>query len=105
MFKLKKAKADNIEMDDQNSDIFSEDHLDHNEMSRLREPTLGDCWRPMMNEDYSGIRHQPIAANNFELKPMLINMVQHQQFGSGPSEDPNGHLSNFFQLCGTSKMN
>ena len=29
-----------------------------------------------MNENYSGIQHQPIDANNFELKPVLISMVQ-----------------------------
>ena len=92
-------------MEDQNSDRFNEGHLDHNEMPGLREPTLGDCWRPMMNEDYSGILHQPIDANNFELKPALINMVQQQQFGDSLSEDPNGRLSNFLQLCGTIKMN
>ena len=50
-------------------------------MPGLREPTLGDCWRLMMNEDYSGIRLQPIDANNFELKSGLINMDQQQIFG------------------------
>ena len=44
-------------------------------------------------------------ANNFELKHALINMVRQQQFGGNLSEDPNGHLSNFLQLCGTIKMN
>ena len=29
----------------------------------------------MMNEDYLEIRHQPIDANNFKLKPALINVV------------------------------
>ena len=92
-------------MEYQNTDRFSEGHLDQNEMLGIREPTLGDCCRPMMNEDYSGIRHQSIDANNFELKPTLISMVQQQQFGGSPSEDPNGHLSNFLQLCDTIKMN
>ena len=63
-------------MEDQNSDRFSEGHSDHNEIPGLREPTLGDCWRPMMNEDYSGILHQHIDSNNFKLKHALINLVQ-----------------------------
>ena len=104
-FRLKKIKADNIEMEDHNQDKLSEGHSDQNEMPRIREPTLGVCWRSMMNEDYSGIQHQPIDANNFELKPALIFMVQQQQFGGSPFKDPNGHLLNFLQLCGTIKMN
>ena len=105
LFRLKKIKADNIEMEDQNIEKFNEGQSDHNEMFGIRELTLGDCWRPMINEEYSGIRHEPIDASNFELKPRLISMIQQQQFGGSPSEDPNGHLSNFLQLCGTIKMN
>ena len=75
LFRIKKAKAGNAEMEDQNSYRFNDGHSNHNDMPGLKEPTLGDCWRLMMNEDYSGIRHQPIDANNFELKPALINMV------------------------------
>ena len=58
-----------------------------------------------MNQNYLGIRHQSIYANSFELKPTLISMVQQQQFGINPSNDPNGHLSDFLELCGTIKMN
>ena len=105
LFRLKKIKDDNTKIEDYNTDRFSEGHSYHNEMPRIREPTLGDCWRPMMKKEYSGIRHQCIDANNFELKPALISMVQQQQFGGSPSEDPNGHLSNFLQLCGSIKMN
>ena len=105
LFRRKKVKVANVEMEDQNSDRFDEGHSDQNEIPRLRELTLGDCWHPIMNEDYWGIRHQPIDANSFELKPALINMVQQQQFRGSPSEDPNKHLSNFLQLCGIIKMN
>ena len=81
LFRLKKIKANNIEMEDQNTDKFGEGQSYHNEMPGIRELTLGDYWRPMMNEEYSGIRHQPIDASNFELKSGLISMVQQQQFG------------------------
>ena len=40
--------------------------------------TLRDYLRPVVNENYSGIRRQIINANNFELKPGLIAMVQQQ---------------------------
>ena len=75
LFKLKKVKADNIRIEDQNSDRYSEGHSDQNEVPGTREPTLGDCWRSMMNKKYSRIRHQSNDANNFELKPTLISMV------------------------------
>ena len=32
-------------------------------------------------------------------------MVQQQQFGGHPSEDPNGHISRFLELCDTVNMN
>ena len=59
----------------------------------------------MLNENYLTIQHQSIDVNNFELKHTLISMVQQQQFGGNPSEDPNEHLSNFLELCGTIKIN
>ena len=92
-------------MEEQNSDRYSKGHSDQNEIPERREPTLGDCWRPLLNEIFSGIRHQPIDANNFKLKSALISIIQQQQFGGNPFEDPNGHLLNFLELCGTIKMN
>ena len=43
LFRLKKIKADNTEMEDQNTYIFHEGQSNHNEMPRIWEPTLGDC--------------------------------------------------------------
>ena len=59
----------------------------------------------MLNDNYSRIRQQFINANNFELKPSMISMVQQQQFVGHSLEDPNAHLSNFLELCETIKMN
>ena len=92
-------------MEENDSDRCSEGHSDQNEMPEMREQTLGDCWRLLLNENYSGIQHQSIDANNFELKHALISMVQQQHFRDNPSENPNGHLSNFLELCSTIKMN
>ena len=38
--------------------------------------TMEDFWRPIIQEEYSAIRQPIVDANNFELKPALITMVQ-----------------------------
>ncbi|XP_073031282.1 uncharacterized protein [Primulina eburnea] len=54
---------------------------------------------------YSGIACGTIAANNFELKPALINMVQQNQFGGAATADPHLHLRTFLEITDTVKMN
>jgi len=46
-----------------------------------------------------------MKANNFELKPTLISMVQQSQFGGTPLEDLKLHLSMFLEGCDTLKLN
>ena len=41
-----------------------------------RQMTMEDFWRPMIQDEYSAVRQLAIEANNFELKPTLITMVQ-----------------------------
>ena len=53
----------------------------------------------------SAIRRPTIQANNFELKPALIQMVQTSQFGGYPNESPDEHIAVFLQYCNTVKMN
>ena len=57
---------------------------------------LKDYFRPVVNDNYSRIRRQPINANNFELKLALINMLQQNQYSGLPHEDLNVHLATFF---------
>lgn len=46
-----------------------------------------------------------ILANNFELKPMLFQMLQFVgQFNALPSEDPNMHLLNFVAIYDSNKQ-
>jgi hypothetical protein len=46
-----------------------------------------------------------VAANNFELKPALFNMLSQYVFNGLAHEDPNQHLIMFEELCNTVKIN
>ena len=67
--------------------------------------TMEDFWRPIIQDEYSAIRQPAVNANNFELKPALITMVQQQQFTGHPTEDPNEHLRRFLRMANTVKLN
>ena len=57
---------------------------------------MEDFWRPVIQDEYSSVRQLAIEANNFELKPALITMVQQHQYIGHPSEDSNEHMGRFF---------
>lgn len=46
-----------------------------------------------------------VAANDFELKLALINMVNKNQFSDLAHEEPNRHLAAFEEICDTLKIN
>ena len=76
------------------------------EIERTQRPnTMEDFWRPIIQEEYSTVRQPAIEANNFELKPVLITMVQQHQFTGHPSEDPNEHMERFMRMANTVKLN
>ena len=80
--------------------------LEEEEVERPRRPnTMEEFWRPIIQEEYSAVRQPPIEANNFELKPALITMVQQHQFTSHPSEYPNENLRRFMRMANTVKLN
>ena len=59
----------------------------------------------MIREDYSIVRQPLIDANNFELMPGLITMVQQHRFTKHLSEDPNEHLGKFLRMANIVKLN
>jgi len=67
--------------------------------------TLQDYVTPDAHSQASGISIPPVAANNFELKPALISIIQQSQFGGSLMEDPNLHLSVFLEVYDTLKIN
>ena len=47
------------------------------EAKRTQRPnTMEDFWRPVIQDEYYGVRQHAIEAKNFELKPTLITIVQ-----------------------------
>lgn len=57
--------------------------------------TLGDYVAPNAMGCTTGIVHLPIQVNNFEIKQSLPQLVQQEQFGGNPLEDPHLHIANF----------
>ena len=70
-----------------------------------RQMTMEDFWRPVIQDEYSAVRHPAIEANNFEIKLALITIAQQHQFTGHPSEDPNEHMGRFMRMANTIKLN
>lgn len=54
---------------------------------------------PIKEEIHYSIVYPTIAANNFDLEPTLIGMVQQNQFYGLPYENPNLYLSIIYENC------
>ena len=68
--------------------------------------TMYDYARPSLDGTQTCIARPNVAANNFEIKPNVIQMVQHSvQFGGLSDEDPNAHIASFIEICDTFKIN
>ena len=81
-------------------------NIPEEEVERNRRPnTMEDFWRPIIQEEYSAVRQPAIEANNFELKPTFITMVQQHQFTCHPFEDPNEYMGRFMRMTNTVKLN
>jgi len=65
---------------------------------------MSDYIAPDLDE-HNSINIPGVEANNFEIKPAIIQMVTSDQFGGSPMEDPNAHITKFLRICSTFKMN
>ena len=68
-------------------------------------PALRDYSLPTAVGLYSAIRRPTMAANNFEIKAVQMQMIQATQFNGLPSENPNAHIASFLEICNTFKYN
>ena len=79
-------------------------------MANLREEgadtkALRDYATLTVMDTISGIKRPSIPVNNFEIKSVIIQMIQANQFGGSQAEDPNAHIANFLEIYDTFKHN
>src|SRR5262249_61993280 len=68
--------------------------------------TMMDYTKPSFDVTNSSITRPVVAANTFEIKPAIIQMIQNTvQFGGLLIEDPNSHIASFLEICNTFKAN
>ncbi|XP_061340135.1 uncharacterized protein LOC133286698 [Gastrolobium bilobum] len=67
--------------------------------------TLGDYMTPSRVPQTESIVRPTVDANNFKLKPALLQLIQKDQFAGGSTEDSYSHLDDFLLYCDTLKMN
>ncbi|KAL5559559.1 hypothetical protein UlMin_035770 [Ulmus minor] len=77
---------------------------ENNGENHLPNRALKYCSIP--NVRISSIRRPAIQANNFTIKPAIIQMIQSSvQFGGLANDDPNLHIANFLEICDSFKHN
>ncbi|KAK0573794.1 hypothetical protein LWI29_013618 [Acer saccharum] len=70
------------------------------------ERTLRDYTMPRVELHQSSIRQPTIAANSFEIRPSIIQMIGTTCIFNGlANDDPNLHLQKFNEICETFKYN
>ena len=60
--------------------------------------TMENIWNSFIHNRYLAIKQQALNANDFELEPALITMVQQNQFAGHSTENPNEHLGRFLRI-------
>ncbi|XP_061351911.1 uncharacterized protein LOC133296882 [Gastrolobium bilobum] len=60
---------------------------------------------PQFTRPNSSIVKPPINANNYDMQPSLITLVEKTQFGGEDYEDPHDFIDRFLRICDTTKHN
>ena len=67
--------------------------------------TMEKLCNSFIHNKYAAIKPPAINANDFELKPALITMVQQNQFAGHSIENPNEHLGRFLRIANSIQLN
>ncbi|KAL4397076.1 hypothetical protein AHAS_Ahas01G0155700 [Arachis hypogaea] len=105
--KLREAKAQ-LSVEDL-TEIFKEEEpmaAENNNNANNARKVLGDFTAPTPDFYGRSISIPAIGANNVELKPQLVSLMQQNcKFHGLPLEDPHQFLAEFLQICDTVKTN
>ena len=91
-----------------NVEGFSEgEEVDIQSINRVDVPQLASPMEDLEKalRHYTLPRRPSIQENNFELKPITLQLIQNIQFNILPNEDPSMHISNFLEVCDMMKHN
>ena len=97
----KSCKKNRKEKKAKDRKIMAEDQA----VQQARNRALQEYTMPNLGDNLSTIVRPNVDANNFEIKPAIIQMISQFQFGGLLTEDPNAHLAQFLEICDTFKMN
>ncbi|XP_073277634.1 uncharacterized protein [Primulina huaijiensis] len=82
---------------------------EHHEDLRIEEPRripMLEYAQPSLDGARPSIVRPTVRANQFEIKPAIIQMIQNTvQFGGNTLDDPNTHIADFLEICDTFKFN
>ena len=67
--------------------------------------TMENLWNSFIHHKYSAIQQPAVDANDYELEPALMTMVQQNQFAGQFTENPNEHLGRFLRIANSIKLN
>ncbi|XP_052199599.1 uncharacterized protein LOC127806389 [Diospyros lotus] len=79
--------------------------MEQEQQTQNNQRTLSSYATPTLDGTTSSIRRPNVQANNFEIKPAIIQMIQMSVQFSGPNDDPNSHIANFLEICDTFRHN
>jgi len=111
---LEAAQQANLDMADNRVEINQNNQNDQNNLpaavvgqqQNQGRRALRDYMIPLVGNIGTCIAPPAIPANNFEIKPSLISLIQHSAVFHGlPSEDPHVYLRTFLTLCDMQRMN
>ncbi|XP_075499747.1 uncharacterized protein LOC142538274 [Primulina tabacum] len=88
---------------------MNEREEEHHEDPRIEEPRripMLEYAQPSLDGTRPSIVRPTVRANQFEIKPAIIQMIQNTvQFGGNALDDPNTHIADFLEICDTFKFN